>query len=787
MKTERKLLLFLALVLVCALLFSSVPAWAGENPSHGKSLAEARKALEQELTPLAGAGFVGIAHSEAEGEVIVFVEDEQTKQRMPRSFNGYAVQAEVTGKIQALSTQVAEPLTNVSEDRQHEVSILVGGISLSAYIPNQYYSGTLSMVTYDDKLLSNAHVIAMEPDTDEFLDIGTDIIQPGRGDGGESGAKVGTLAGYIPINFDPEAENYADAAIGSIDGDVDASYGEQFGEGGNYWIQGWTEVSLGDTVRKSGRTTGVTTGEVVHTNASVWIEYDGQVARFVDQIAVAQENWSFSGPGDSGSAVGKNGEFVGLIFAGSENYVYINKAQYIIDGLGIAVEPLGNQYSLTISSTQGGEVTNPGEGMFIRDAEMVVPLVAEADADNHYHFVEWTGDVGTIDDANDPNTTIAMNDSYSITANFELDDGWYSLTIFRTEGGSVTQPGETQPSGDPFIYAANTTVPLVVEPDEHYHFNNWTGNVSTIADVNAASTNITMYDSYSITANFELDEGWYSLTISSTEGGSVTTPGDGTSVHAANTTVDLIAEPSEGYQFLEWTGDVSTIADVNAASTNITMNASYSITATFQTSHPEPVMATLMVSSTTGGSVTNPGEGTFWYPLGTEINLVAEAVSGYQFIYWSGDVSTFTDVDAAETTIIMNGDYSITANFGKSGLQCFIATAAYGTPMAEEIEILRQFRDEYLLTNPLGQALVDLYYSISPPIADLITEHPSLKPIVRAGLLPAVAVSVAAVNATPGEMTVIIGLLALVSVAVAGWASKRRTKVHSTPEGEIAH
>jgi hypothetical protein len=79
MKNERKLLLFLALVLVCALLFSSVPAWAGENPGHGKSLAEARKALEQELLPLAGAGLVGIAHSETEGEVIVFVEDEQTK------------------------------------------------------------------------------------------------------------------------------------------------------------------------------------------------------------------------------------------------------------------------------------------------------------------------------------------------------------------------------------------------------------------------------------------------------------------------------------------------------------------------------------------------------------------------------------------------------------------------------------------------------------------------------------------------------------------------------------
>ena len=69
MKKEKKLLLFLTLVLVGALLFSVVPASAGENPGRGKSLAEARKSLEQELLPLAGAGFVGIAHSEDEGEV----------------------------------------------------------------------------------------------------------------------------------------------------------------------------------------------------------------------------------------------------------------------------------------------------------------------------------------------------------------------------------------------------------------------------------------------------------------------------------------------------------------------------------------------------------------------------------------------------------------------------------------------------------------------------------------------------------------------------------------------
>jgi hypothetical protein len=109
-----------------------------------------------------------------------------------------------------------------------------------------------------------------------------------------------------------------------------------------------------------------------------------------------------------------------------------------------------------------------------------------------------------------------------------------------------------------------------------------------------------------------------------------------------------------------------------------------------------------------------------------------------------------------------------------SGGGCFIATAAYGTPMAEEIQILREFRDEYLLTNPVGRAMVSLYYRVSPPIAEFITEHPSLKPIVRAGLLPAVVMSTIAVNTTSAEKAAIIGLLALLSVALVVWSTRRR-------------
>jgi hypothetical protein len=136
----------------------------------------------------------------------------------------------------------------------------------------------------------------------------------------------------------------------------------------------------------------------------------------------------------------------------------------------------------------------------------------------------------------------------------------------------------------------------------------------------------------------------------------------------------------------------------------------------------------------------------------------------------------FYDGQAAGSEITANFEEEEPSDEEPSGGACFIATAAYGTPMAEEIEILRDFRDVYLLTNPVGQALVDLYYRVSPPIAEFITEHPSLKPMVRAGLLPAVAMSTVAVNTTRAEKAAIVGFVALVSLAVTLWATRRRAR-----------
>jgi hypothetical protein len=71
----------------------------------------------------------------------------------------------------------------------------------------------------------------------------------------------------------------------------------------------------------------------------------------------------------------------------------------------------------------------------------------------------------------------------------------------------------------------------------------------------------------------------------------------------------------------------------------------------------------LTVSSTEGGEVDMPGEGTFSYDTGTVVDLVAVPEEGYYFVNWSGDVGAVVDVFAATTTVTMNSDYSIIANF----------------------------------------------------------------------------------------------------------------------------
>lgn len=403
-------------------------------------------------------------------------------------------------------------------------------------------------------------------------------------------------------------------------------------------------------------------------------------------------------------------------------------------GCGSEEVPETTEYQLTVSSTDGGSVTEPGEATFTYDEGIVVNLLAEAE--EGHHFVNWTGDTATIANVNVSSTTIAMNGDYEITANFEeTEAAFYTLTVRVTGSGTTTPPagshtygagavisivatpaagyhfvgwsgdmgtvanvnaasttitmnddysiiasfketavtyytltmtatggGSTDPAVGQHSYAAGTLVPVIASAAGGYYFVNWTGDVGTIANVNAASTTISMNSDHSITANFAaLAPGQYTLTISSSAGGSVTTPGEGTFVYGSGTVVNLVATPTGAYEFVNWTGNVGTIANVKVASTTITIDSNYSVTANFYAGAPVPY--NLTISSSAGGSVTTPGQGTFGYGSWMVVNLVATPASGYRFINWTGDVGTVANVTAASTTITMNDNYSITANF----------------------------------------------------------------------------------------------------------------------------
>jgi hypothetical protein len=211
-------------------------------------------------------------------------------------------------------------------------------------------------------ILSNNHVLA----NSNAAEIGDAILQPGPHDGGRFPQDhIANLTQFAPISFqgDPSECQFANAVssafnlgcqlIGSNtrykvikiqaeDNLVDAAIAAPLNAADvkddilNIGpIQGTVSGELGMAIKKSGRTTGFTTGEIQQVDVTANVQYGaGQVAVFTDQLLAG----AMSQGGDSGSAVlDNNNRLTGLLFAGSDTTTIINRIENVFSALGISI------------------------------------------------------------------------------------------------------------------------------------------------------------------------------------------------------------------------------------------------------------------------------------------------------------------------------------------------------------------------------------------------------------------------------------------------------------------
>lgn len=301
-------------------------------------------------------------------------------------------------------------------------------------------------------------------------------------------------------------------------------------------------------------------------------------------------------------------------------------------------------YALTISSTTGGSVTVPGEGTFTYAHGASIPVTATAEA--HSHFTGWTGTAvgaGKVTSPSSSSTDVTVDEDYGLQANFVLDQ--HSLMVAADGSGSVTGAG---------TYDWGSTVPVRATASINHHFVNWTATgFVTVADSTSADTTVTIDGNGGITAHFAIDQ--RTLTISSTDGGAVDSPGVGSFQYDHGSVASIAATPEAHHHFVKWTGTAVDAGKVDApasASTSVTMDADYTLQAEFEID-----THTLMINAAEGSVTCDPSKSE--YPYGTTVALHVTANSGYRFTNWSGDLSGSDN----PATIPMDSDKVVTANF----------------------------------------------------------------------------------------------------------------------------
>jgi uncharacterized repeat protein (TIGR02543 family) len=345
-----------------------------------------------------------------------------------------------------------------------------------------------------------------------------------------------------------------------------------------------------------------------------------------------------------------------------------------------------NNYTLSFEAEDGGTVSSIG-GVYEEGSDITI----SATPDNGFLFSSWS------DGSTEQSRTITVSENLTLTANFEIIT--YTLTGNAGTGGTVTPNLGT--------YDFGTQVTLSATPNNGYTFSSWSDGSTEQERTITVSSNLTL------TANFEIIS--YTLSVNAGSGGYISSNG-GTYNYGAQVT--LSATPNSGYSFSSWSDGSTEQNRTITVSQNLTLTANFNQNTTTTTTETETsstgtttggggstsgstssgggstsgstssgggstsgststgsnlcggspngvsssgaITCTFTISVTSGGGgTTSPSPGTYTYNKDNLVNFTATPDEGYQFVRWTGSISSMS----SSGTATMTTNHSITAIF----------------------------------------------------------------------------------------------------------------------------
>jgi hypothetical protein len=305
-----------------------------------------------------------------------------------------------------------------------------------------------------------------------------------------------------------------------------------------------------------------------------------------------------------------------------------------------------NTYTLTtdVSPSGGGTVT-AGESLTYNSTKELT-----ATANTGYTFSSWSKSAGSLSTTSSSPTTFTMGaGNATVTANFTHNTYTIGSAVSPTGGGTVTL------GADSGYY--NDNVQIVATPNTGYSFNEWTVSGGSVSSTTATTTTFTLPASNStVTANFTHNSYSVASSVSPSGGGTVTL---GAYSGYYNDKIQVVATPSTGYQFSQWSATGGSFDSASSSTTTFTLPAANStVTATFTKINYN--ITTNVDPSETGILTASPNPATY----GDTVTLTATPASGYQFV----DYTTSPSLTITNDTFTMPAsNVSVTANFEPSG------------------------------------------------------------------------------------------------------------------------